>query len=436
VLTNQSVNPATTTAAAFTLDQGPPQPATISIPSNGLLPNPGAQVNSRARPNPLRFPEIDAWNLALQRAVTPSLTLTMAYVANKGTYTLGDGSGNTTNPNEGAITLPGEFSYTGQTLHWDPSANAGPGGTGVYNQLRRYYGASLTACKDANYQQPSDPNLSPGQCGWTNDITYYSDNLNTNFNALQVTLQQNTWKGLDYTANYQWASAFADSTNYSTWDRHAEHGRDSNVRLQQLTWYGSYELPFGKGRQFGAGMNRMADLIAGGWQISTTLSWAGGLPFSLTYNESCTNVPSGGTGCSGNAPQYPSYNGNAKMKTSLTGFQDKGGTGTRTYYQKQTSNLLTDPGNGIFKNPGLDTIGNVGKNTYIGPGFFNDDLSISKTATIRESVALKFSAYAFNAFNHISPGNPGGSIESDGTIGGGAPGYAPRQLEFMLRVQF
>ena len=92
--------------SAFTLDVGPTAPIPVTVPSNGLLPNPGAQVNSRARPNPLKFPEIDAWNLAFQRALTPSLTLTLAYVGNKGTYTLGDSSGNTINPNEAAINLP------------------------------------------------------------------------------------------------------------------------------------------------------------------------------------------------------------------------------------------------------------------------------------------------------------------------------------------
>ena len=78
----------------------------------------------------------------------------------------------------------------------------------------------------------------------------------------------------------------------------------------------------------------------------------------------------------------------------------------------------------------------MGKNTYFGPSFFNSDLALSKTVTIHENVALKFRMDAYNAFNHINPGNPGGNIESDGTISGGAPGYSPRQLEFMLRVQF
>lgn len=432
VLANQQINNATTTAAAFTLDVGPKEPTNIAVPATGLLPNPGDQVNSRARPNPLRFPEIDAWNLAVQHALTPSLTLTLAYVGNKGTYTLGDSSGNTINPNEAAINLPAALSVNGQSLHYDHSVPSGTiaanGGTQTYNFLRRYYGSTLLACGDPAYARPAG--IPAGKCGWTNDITYYSDNLNTNFNAMQITLQQNTWHGLNYTMNYQWASAFADSTGYASWDRHIGHGRDSNVRLQQMTWYGTYDLPFGKGKEFGNAVNGIADRIIGGWQVAGTVNWAGGLPFTLNYNEAGTNLP-------GSAPSYPSYAGGGKMKTNLTSFQPKSnGTGQRTFYAKQTANLTSDPGTGVFKNPGMDTVGNVGRNTYFGPGFFNTDLGLSKTVTIHENIATKFRVDSFNAFNHISPGNPGGNIESDGTISGGAAGYGTRQLEFSLRVQF
>ncbi len=445
VLANQQINAPSTTVGAFALSAGPSAPVPVAVPSNGLLPNPGYAVNSRARPNPLRFPMVDAWNLAVQRAITPTLTATLAYVGNKGTYTLGDGSGNTTNPNEAAINLPASLSTNGQALHWDPSVPAaGSGidpstgkmatgisatnGTGTYNILRRYYGSSLPACKDGNYA--AQAGVSPGQCGWTNDITYYSDNLNTEFNALQATLAQQFSKGLAYTANYQWASAFAPGTGFATWSRTASRGRDSNVRVQQLTLYGSYDLPFGKGKQIAAGANRLVDMLIGGFQLSASTNWAGGLPFTLNYNEASTNIP-------GSAPSYPSYTGTAKMKTSITGFRPgSSGTGTRAFYTKQTTNLITDPGNGIFKNPGLDNIGNVGRNTYFGPSYYNADLGLTKAFTIHENIVTKFRMDAFNAFNHINPGNPGGNIESEGTITGEAPGASPRQLEFSLRVQF
>ncbi|WP_109488801.1 TonB-dependent receptor [Occallatibacter savannae] len=439
VLANQNINQASTTSRVFDLALGPPAPTPVTVPSNGLLPNPGSLVQSRARPNPLRFPTIDAWNLAIQHAVTNSLTLTAAYVGNKGTHNLGDGSGNAGNPNSAAITLPGALSTTGKTLHWDPSVTGSTpsanGGTGVYNLLRRYYGSSLAACRDSNYATPSG--VLAGQCGWTNDITYYSLDANTNFNALQVTLDQQVWKGLAYSANYQRASAFADNSNggYYTWNKRVEHGRDSNVRLQQLTWYGSYDLPFGRGKQFGAGMNKAADLLIGGYQLSSTWNWAGGLPFTLGYSEASTNVP-------GSAPSYPSYAGSGKMKTKLTGFNVTGGTGNRQFYTQQTKNLLNDPGTGVFKNPGLDTIGNVGRNTYFGPRFFTASMALSKAFPIWERVSTKFRVDAFNVFNHINPGNPSGNIESNGTIGGEANGCfpsgacGPRQLELSLRVDF
>ncbi len=93
-------------SSAFTLASGPPAPTPTVVPANGLLPNPGYAVNSRARPNPLRLPSLDAWNVSVQQSLTPTLSLTVAYVGNKGTHTLADGSGNTTNPNETAIVLP------------------------------------------------------------------------------------------------------------------------------------------------------------------------------------------------------------------------------------------------------------------------------------------------------------------------------------------
>ena len=131
------------------------------------------------------------------------------------------------------------------------------------------------------------------------------------------------------------------------------------------------------------------------------------------------------------------------MKTSLTGFTSgTKGVGTRQYYVQQTTNLLTDPGTGVFVNPGLDKIGNVGLNTYRGPKFFSEDIAITKAFTVWESMVIKFRMDAFNAFNHINPGNPGGNIESPGTITSEANGCfpngscGPRQLEFSLRAQY
>jgi hypothetical protein len=336
---------------------------------------------------------------------------------------------------------------TGQTLNWDPNGPSGTlapgysGGVSNGSYLQRYYGGTLAACRDSNYigtalleSEYGELNLSPGMCGWTQGIAYYGDDQNTEFDALQVTLAQSYYKGLATTINYQWANAFDDQTGYWTWSHSIPHQRDSNVRAQQVTMYGSYDLPFGKGKQFAPGANHAEDLIIGGWQLSYVLNWAGGLPFGIGYSnfggsgaaaENCNNS-TGGTA----APCRPNANGH--LKTSLTSASiGSGGTISRNFWT---------PNPQLFAWPGLDQIGNAGANTYRGPGFFNTDMAITKSFTIWEQVVAKFRMDAFNAFNHINAGNPGNTDVSSATnfapITGGAPGYSPRQLEFSLHVQF
>jgi hypothetical protein len=477
VLAYQSIYAPNATTPAFTLSAGPPAYVFPKTPSNGLLPDPGYSIDSKTRPNPLQFPTIDAWNLAVQRALTPTMSLTVSYVGNKGTHTLADGDGNSTNPNEATIALPAQFSVTGQSLTYNPAAPSAPpfpnGQTSNSKYLTRYYGGSLPACRDLNYaagfpagdttiaQVDGDPSLQPGMCGWTAGIQDNGDNENTEYDSMQITLNQQYHNGLSFTSNYVWASAFDEASDYYTWSHTVAHMRDSNVRRQQLIGYGSYDLPFGHGKHFLTSANRTEDLIVGGWQVSDTSNWAGGLPFTLSYGECGTNVPNG--------PCQPSAIQGQHLKTSLKAFTPTGGGGTRQFFAQQipcadyvvnpvtgtapctpgvaSSGSLTDPidvaaGTGVFVNPGLDNFGNTGQNTMRGPRFFGTDMAITKQFSIWEKVSGRFRMDAFNVFNHIAAGNPSGSVESVGTVTSGGQGYGqsfdfgPRQLDFSLRIEY
>ena len=164
ILANQQITPINAITPIFALDVGPTPYVFPTVPSNGLLPNPGYSVSSASRQNPLTFPTLDAWNLSVERALTPTTSLTVSYVGNKGTHTLGDGDGNTTNPNEATTALPAEFSVTGQTLTYN---NAVPAGKIVNNQtstsrfLTRYYGGSLAACRIRTMPPVFRPEIRP-----------------------------------------------------------------------------------------------------------------------------------------------------------------------------------------------------------------------------------------------------------------------------------
>jgi carboxypeptidase family protein/TonB-dependent receptor-like protein len=416
-----------TTASVQPVGGGPLPFTPPTVPADGLLPNPGNTVSTNARPNPLRFPTLDAWNGSVQHALTSSLTVTAAYVGNKGTHNLSDGDGNTTNPNEAAINLPAQFSVNGQALHYDPTAPAVPtsaGATSDANYLLRYYGGSLQACKDPNYTPTIDPNITlpVGACGWSQSIGYRGDDQNTHFNALQITVAQNTWHGLNLNGNYQYAIGKDFASGYSTWSKAITYGNDTNVRHQAATVYGSYDLPIGKGKEFLNNINHAEDLALGGYEVSLVGTLASGLPFGLSLNSCTDDIPS--SGGNSDAPCQPNATGT--LHTGLSKFVPGQGW---TFYQPQTLGS-------VFSDPGLDNIGNVRRNSYFGPHFFNTDLSLQKSFTVFESFALKFRFDATNAVNHINPGNPGGNIQSAGSITGEAPGPGPRQLTFGLSLKF
>ena len=445
----------------FTLTTGPQPNQTVPVPSNGLLPNPGYAVNTKARPNPLRLPTLDAWNLSVQQSLTPTLSVTMAYVGNKGTHTLSAGDGNNTNPNESAIFLPAQYSVTGQPLHYDPAGGncwpAGPnctpatglipasGAVSTGTFLQRYYGGTLAACADPAYSQPTGEGLPNHACGWNQGISYYGDDQDTHYNALQITVAKQISQGLSFTANYAWQRAFNFGNGFATWNKQANKGRDDSIREQQLVVYGQYQLPFGHNKQFLSGAPKFVDEIVGGWQLSPVINFSSGLPFSLGMNQCGSSV--GGT----SAPCFP--NGHARgLKTSLGSFDPV--RHLRPYYQSVETGTNTlcpsklDPTGtpaGGFTCPGLDQIGNTGRNSNFGPGFANMDLAVQKDFPIKESVLFQFRMDAFNLFNHINPANPNtGNVDSNGNItngaggnGNGQPGQAsPRQLSFLLRLQF
>lgn len=427
VLANQALSQSTTTGAAFTLATGPAPNVFPTVPSSGLLPAPGYNVSPKARPNSLRLPTLDAWNLSAQRALTPTLSATLAYVGNKGTHTLSDGDGNNTNPNEAGIFLPAAYSVTGGTLHYDGSVAGGAiapdGGTSTSNFLSRFYGGKLAACSDPNYVTPAEPMITPGMCGWTQSIGYYGDDQDTEFDALQASLAKQYTRGLSFNIQYAWQRAFDFNSGYATWSKAAVKGPDSWVRTQQIVLYGIYQLPFGRNQMIAGNAPRWMDEAIGGWQFAPVITWSNGLPFSLGVGGGC------GASVPGSAPCQP--NGVVgSLNPHLTGFNPV--SHSRTFFTAGDTSHFTEAG--------LDQIGNVRRNSFIGPAYFNGDLSLQKNFPIHEAVFAQFRVDAYNGFNHINPGNPSTTnTGSDGTITA-EPALGiytnPRQLQFSLRVQF
>ena len=405
VLANQNLTNSGANTAAFSLANGPTPFAFPSIPANGLIPIPNG-LNAKIRQDPNRFPTVDAWNLSLQQQLSKSVSFTLAYVGNKGSHGFA-GDDKSTNPNEPAACLPADASSTGQTLCWNPSAPAGSlTQTSNTSQLRRYY----------------------KKFGWSQDQTYYHNAFDAHYNALQVTLDKRFAQGLQFTGRYSWQRAFNYGSDYSEVDKKVNYGRFDDLREQEIQFYGNYELPFGRTRQFLSSVPRWLDYVVGGYELNTSLNWSSGLPFTPSYGECGADIPAG--------PCRPNK-GAGTLPLHLTSFDPV--SHTRIEFVPGPSFGSNGSQSGPFFRPNLDQFGSVGRNSYFGPWFFNDDMSLLKVIPVREAVKAQFRVDAFNLFNYISPGNPGNvciDCSGAGVITGMALGAAPRQLEFSATVSF
>ncbi|MBB5059309.1 hypothetical protein HDF16_004032 [Granulicella aggregans] len=316
------------------------------------------------------------------------------------------GDGQTSNPNEPAACLTAAQAGASQPLCFGPGA----GQTRNTAQLRPYFASR----------------------GWTQDLTYYHDGFDTHYNGLQITIDKHFSHGLQMTANYAWQRAHNYGGDYQEIDRKVNYGRYDDLREQQLTIFSNYDLPFGKNKMFGSRAPGFVDYIIGGFSLGSSLNYSGGLPFTPSYGECGSDIPAG--------PCMPNKIGSSRLPLNLTGFNP--GTHTRSYFTPVAAFGNNGSTSGAFQRPALDNFGTVGRNSYFGPDFFNLDLSLIKNIRLYEGVTGQFRMDAFNALNHINPGNPSSSCidcsvgSNAGVITGEALGAAPRQLQFAARINF
>jgi len=117
-----------------------------------------------------------------------------------------------------------------------------------------------------------------------------------------------------------------------------------------------------------------------------------------------------------------------------------------------TTNFTTTGPAITFSSPCLGCVGNLGRNTFVGPGYWTADMTLSKTFKITEKVNLKFDANAFNIFNrsnfilataggganntyfHTNPVT--GSFDTTANFGQAAGTLNARNMQIGLKISF
>jgi hypothetical protein len=281
------------------------------------------------------------------------------------------------------------------------STLAGPSSPTYYCRL---VGNTFGPCTDRGYNAPGPYPINffvPNP--YVGDLTITDDNSWSTYHGLQLDFRRRMRGGLTLTANYAFSKGLSDmqatssSVNSQYYKTIRNFGLDkapmpSSIR-HTLSLYGTYELPFGKGRHF-AVTNSVLNRIVGGWTLSGIMRLTSGNPTVLTSGQRTVNN-NAGTDCG------IILNGlNVSQLQDKMKFFRNGPTGTTL--SSADPSLVGADGRANPQFLALPTTpGQFGQIIYIyGPNYISTDMSINKDIPITERVRFTLQAEALNFLNH------------------------------------
>jgi hypothetical protein len=305
------------------------------------------------------------------------------------------------------------------------------------------------------YGKPTDPRFGA--------VTQLNTGANSHYNGLQLTADKRLVHGLQVQANYTWSRCMDTVSNGGFLPFSAggiisplpgELGRqygpcDYDVRHNFSAQY-VYQLPV-KVR------NKMAGYVLNGWQVSGTVFWHSGIPFSVL---SAPYTANGNGIVQGSGPQYASVVPGVPLYAhqAIPGVTQPG---TVQWLNPDAFVSAVDPGTGACVGgdvPKNCQFGNLGRNALRGPDFTWSDFYITKWFALSEHVKLRIDGQFFNVFNHPNfglpvlgyagiPGKPStqtgfGALSyttapPTGLLGVGLGGdSSPRMIALQARVEF
>jgi hypothetical protein len=222
----------------------------------------------------------------------------------------------------------------------------------------------------------------------------------------------------------------------------------TNVPPHRMRWNFVYDLPFGKGKKFGSGVNRLGDLVLGGWQLAGIGDWRSGYWSGISSGLYLFGNPA----LSGDQRLELTFGGRRQRLWWAGDFNPTLATNVdQNALQKlvplDRSQRLARPvganfdnripqllANGTIRQTGIgETVNWNARAFFRGPGAWNTDMSVFKNFAITETVKLRFTADFFNAFNHPNDTTPSATT---GLQDLSVQTNEPRIIQFSLRLSW
>jgi len=359
--------------------------------------------------NPNLQPAVDQqWNLTIQRQLGNKTSLSVGYVGNK-------------------------IDHMSDIFIFNQSRLITPGSAPVPGPFAQ----SLLNCNAAG-----GPNL----CGGPSPTVRFNDSSGIQrYNALQITLEQRAWQGLQFRTNYTWSKCMSNSLGYfgpfgdeealpgtvsqtgfgfffqDAYNAKGDYGRCISDAASLFNGYMLYDLPFGKGRRFGGGAEGIVNTIIGGWSIAS----------NFTMHTGFALYPHG---------PDKSNTGSASPRPNCVPGVSQSGDGSFTNpNDPQTLGVLgphfLNPAS--VTDPAVNTFGTCAAGAFRGPGLATSDMSIVKSFSISERTNFQFITQFINLTNTPILGAPstsgGTNVKTFGVITSSNPG---RQVQFGMKLIF
>ena len=452
-----------TTTSPFHLAIGPPEfqfpqssrfslldLAQSNVGATGTLPS-GAVLY--ALPSQVRVPTVDSWNVTIQHEFTSHLYFELAYVGNKGTNIFTDSNSGGTYYD---LNQPSLQNFIGipQTVGKKAGVNCRGGSNGIIPgnpgdpghcflipQLRTFFQDVSDPCIPRIAPCQFDPTLFP--------VFYFGNNANNNYNSLQAKVSKNFSHGYSFLAHYTWSKGLDYDRDYFASNPEAGYGPANFDIRHRFVMTNIWELPLGRGKPWLGGIGPVANRFIGGWTISAITIWQSGFPFTPIYSSCPQDTDTGEVGhkcrpnrvgnvvITGNRDQYFTTTGGVKLAANGPCAPNPNICGVDAQGNSVKGETI-----GPWQRPGPGQIGDAGRNSLTGPGFFQSDVGLSKVILISERTDLRFRAEGFNVFNRVNLGQPNPCVDcaigpaGSGSITSHASGAIQRTLQFSLRFEF
>ncbi|HET6979588.1 MAG TPA: carboxypeptidase regulatory-like domain-containing protein [Pyrinomonadaceae bacterium] len=272
---------------------------------------------------------------------------------------------------------------------------------------------------------------------FTGAVNVIDSNDRSRYNALEIQISRRSSKGLAFQASYTLAKSedtrsfdpaltlltrggtgqSAANTPFDINNRDLNYARSDFDRRHAFQGYVLYELPFGKGRRWGAGWSRPTEFLLGGVNVAAVLRRYSGRPFTVfAGSNTLSQVVFTPASCDGCSPDFGSMTIESGQNVFFTAEQ-----------------------RAKFFVPAAGQASNVGRNFFDGPAFFNLDMTLGKRFKFTEGRDLEIRVEAQNVTNTPSFAVPDGNlILTSGSFGQilGNTTSTSRKVQFVAKFNF